>query len=125
MSQSTAPLPEANKLEAGRQAMPYLDSEKEKQNAEFDDQSTRAPSTFEAETDKKDVLAEDSGTSTDEKAAAGASAAQDTGDYPSGLKLASIVAALVLSVFLFSLDQVSGPFQVLARLCPANHTAAC
>ncbi len=125
MSPSTTPLPEADKPEASREATPHLEPEKDKQNVEFNDQPTRTSLTVKAETEKKEVLAEDGGTPTDEEAAVAASAPQDSADYPSGVKLAFIVVALVLSVFLFSLDQVSLPLEVLARSCPAKHTTAC
>ncbi|KAL9121673.1 MAG: hypothetical protein Q9187_001772, partial [Circinaria calcarea] len=69
MSPSTTPLPEADKPYASREVTPYLEPEKGKQNVEFNNQSTGAPSTVEAETEKKGILAEDGGTATDEEAA--------------------------------------------------------
>ncbi|KAF2122755.1 major facilitator superfamily transporter [Lophiotrema nucula] len=105
MAPSTNYLPEADKPNASQEATPYLETEKEKQNVEYSDQSTRSPSTAEAETDKKGVPAKDGSTPTDEEAAVAASEPQGSGDYPSGFKLFFIVVALVLSVFLFSLDQ--------------------
>jgi hypothetical protein len=78
-------------------------TEAEKQNIQSHEQSMRAPLTVEGETEKKDGIVKGSDTSTDEKVA---SAPQDPGDRPTGLKLAFILTALILSVFLFSLDQV-------------------
>jgi len=78
-----------------------LKSKKDKLDAEFNEQSTATSSTVEVETEKK------RDTGTDEEVAVAESVPQDSGDYPSGLKLTFIVVALVLSVFLFSLDQVS------------------
>jgi thiol:disulfide interchange protein len=103
----TTPLPEADKPKATREATRYLEPEKQKQNVAFNDQSTGAPSTVEVETEKKDVIVEDSGTATDEEAAVAPSALQDSGDHTTGVKLVFILIALVLSIFLFSLDQVS------------------
>lgn len=83
------------------------------QKVEFSGQFTRTFLTVDAESEMKELHVEDGGPATDEEAAVAASTSQDPGDYPSGVKLAFIVAALVLSVFLFSLDQVSLPFEVL------------
>ncbi|KEZ41294.1 Uncharacterized protein SAPIO_CDS7389 [Scedosporium apiospermum] len=76
-----------------------LKSKKDKLDVEFNEQSTATSSTVEVETEKK------RDTGTDEEVAVAESVPQDSGDYPSGLKLTFIVVALVLSVFLFSLDQ--------------------
>jgi hypothetical protein len=99
-SAQTARGPEADKLDSSPEASSNLDLEKEKQTVESKDPSTGTPSTTDTETEKKDIIAADSGAVTSDEAAVAAS-------FPSGIKLAFIVTALVLSVFLFSLDQVS------------------
>ncbi|KAJ6094932.1 hypothetical protein N7467_002445 [Penicillium canescens] len=104
MSPST-PLPEADKQEASRETTPSLETGKYKRNFAVNEQSTRTSLTDGTETEKKELSTENGGITTDEEAANAASASQDTGDYPSGVKLAFVVVALVLSVFLFSLDQ--------------------
>lgn len=114
MSPSTTPLPEGDRTEPSRGATHYFEPEKGKQNVEFKEHSTRTSSTVEVDIEKKEVPAEDRGIATDEEAAIAASAPKDSGDYPSGVKLAFIVVALVLSVFLFSLDQVGFQLEALA-----------
>lgn len=99
MSQSTNPLSEAARLEATREATSYLEPEKDNQNVEPNDKSLETSSTVEIETEKKGATAEE--------AVAASSTPQASGDYPTGIKLVCILLALVLSVFLFSLDQVS------------------
>lgn len=78
----------------------------DKENAQYTEQSTTAPSTIKEETEKREGFVQDSNTSTDEKEQ-GVSALQDPGDRPTGPRLAFVLIALILSVFLFSLDQVS------------------
>ncbi|KAI9759116.1 MAG: hypothetical protein M4579_002563 [Chaenotheca gracillima] len=104
MSPATTPLPDADQHKAGREATPYLETEKDNQDLEVNGRSTGTSSTDHTETEKKEAGTED-GTPTDEEAAVPAPASPDAGAYPSGLKLAFIMLALVLSVFLFSLDQ--------------------
>jgi hypothetical protein len=111
MSPST-PLPEADKQETSRETTPSLETEKYQLNFAANEQSTRTSSTVGTETEKKEFSTENGEITADEEAANAASASQDTGDYPSGVKLAFIVVALVLSVFLFSLDQVNLPLRV-------------
>lgn len=113
MSPSTTPLSPVDRREASQEPAPYLEPEKDKQNIEFNEQSTRTSSTVDAETEVKKLRAEDVGTTTDEEAVVAASVPQNSGNYPSGVKLAFIVVALVLSVFLFSLDQVGLPVEYL------------
>lgn len=107
MSPST-PWPEADKQEANRETTPSLETEKDKQNFAVNEQSTRTSSTVGTETEKKELSTENGGIATDEEAVNAASASQDTGDYPSGVKLAFIVLALVLKCF--SLFFRSGDF---------------
>jgi hypothetical protein len=79
-------------------------TEVDRQHVQINEQFTRTDSTFDGETEKKEELSKGSDTSTNEKAEL---APQDPGDRPTGLKLVFILIALILSVFLFSLDQVS------------------
>jgi hypothetical protein len=106
MSPSTTSLPEAGEIHATREAIYYLEPEEDKQIVEFNDQTTGPSSTIDGETEKQ-LLPEDSGPTTKEEAVVVASAPQDSEDHATGVKLLFIVIALVLSIFLFSLDQVS------------------
>jgi hypothetical protein len=102
MSPSTTPaLSETGKPQETREPTThYLESEKDKH--------TSASSTVYGETEKQ-ALPEGSGTATatQEVAVVAESAPQDSGDHATGVKLLFIVIALILSIFLFSLDQVS------------------
>ena len=113
MSQAAAPLPEADNTQTGCNGTIHLASENEKHNVESNSQSTRASSTAVVETKKNAVLSTEADFATDKEAEAAGDTPSSPGDYPGGLKLASIVAALVLSIFLFSLDQVKRSLRVL------------
>lgn len=112
MSPSTTPLPKANETQAPQETTAYHELEKEKSDFEVNDESTKTSSTMDAETKKNDARDND---------AVATDTPPSPRDYPGGLKLASIVAALVLSIFLFSLDQVNQALQGgLQRPCHAN-----
>jgi len=78
---------------------PFPDGDKDKQTVESNDQFTSSSPSIDLEkpqlSKEGDAVVED-----------GAAAPQDVGEYATGMKLFIIVVALVLSVFLFSLDQV-------------------
>jgi hypothetical protein len=69
---------------------------------ESNEQSTKASSTINGV--EKSEFPEDDGTVTEEKAV---DEPQGSDDHPGGLELLAVMVALVLSIFLFSLDQVS------------------
>lgn len=98
MSPATNPLPEANKPDSSLEATSHLEPGEEKQNVELNDPSTAATSTVKVDTEKNEGLGKDGGPATGEVPAI---------TYSTGFKLVFILLALVLSVFLFSLDQVS------------------
>jgi hypothetical protein len=83
----------------------FSDADREKQNGHVHNESVDAPLSPGVETEKPRLSNEsaavvDGGAEEDEEA-------QHAGEYVTGAKLLIIVLALVLSVFLFSLDQVS------------------
>ena len=83
-------------------ASPFPDGDKEKPTVEkSNDQSTGSSPSIDPESEKPQLSKESDAVVED-----GAAAPQDAGEYATGLKLFIIVVALVLSVFLFSLDQV-------------------
>ena len=83
---------------------PFTDGDNEKPTVESNEKSAGSSPSIDPEPEKPqpnktsniDVVVDD------DKAAA----TQDAGEYATGAKLLIIVIALVLSVFLFSLDQV-------------------
>lgn len=80
----------------------FPDVEKEKQSVDVQDQSVgSSPSSGPGS--EKPRLSKESDTVVE----GGGAEPQDAGQYATGAKLLIIVLALVLSVFLFSLDQVS------------------
>lgn len=79
---------------------PFLDPEKHRAAAGLSDGSTRAPST-DLELEKRD------GGETDTETVDALAQQQVEEEYPTGFRLAMIVVALILSVFLVSLDMVS------------------
>ncbi|KAK3942577.1 putative HC-toxin efflux carrier TOXA [Diplogelasinospora grovesii] len=81
----------------------YLTPEKQggNSNAYLSGGSTRAPSTIE---DPEKKAENEDTASTKEEQAVPVPAAEDLGEYPQGISLIFIVVALVLSVFLMSLD---------------------
>ena len=121
MSQSTPPppLPEDGKLEAIGDKKYQVESEKEKQIVESNEPSIVASSTANG-VEKRDIL-EDDGLATKEK---GVDEAQKPVEYPKGVEMFFIMLALVLSITLCSLDQVSStaPSFSHSRLLPMHHT---
>ncbi|OKL62584.1 hypothetical protein UA08_02968 [Talaromyces atroroseus] len=93
---------QGDKPEVGGEAIPNLEPEKDRQSVKLRHESSRTSSTLVTDTEKqkKEGAGEDGGQPIDEEVVV-----QDVGTYPSGIKLAFIMVALVLSVFLFSLDQ--------------------
>lgn len=85
---------------------PFLDPEKDRN--ELSGESTRAPSTIEMEK-KQDPNETDTETATVDGVPPGDNQQELEGEskYPTGIRLAVIVLALILSVFLVSLDMVS------------------
>jgi hypothetical protein len=79
----------------------FPDGDKDKQTVETNDQSTGSSPSIDPESEKPQLSKESAAVVED-----GAAAPQDVGEYATGMKLFIIVVALVLSVFLFSLDQV-------------------
>lgn len=82
----------------------FSEGEWEKQFRESNDQITGTTPSFDSGSDKPQLQKENDGV--DEE---GITTPQDAGEYVTGVKLFIIVVALILSVFLFSLDQVSLP----------------
>ncbi|KAK3207478.1 hypothetical protein GRF29_103g1161474 [Pseudopithomyces chartarum] len=78
----------------------FSEGEWEKQFRESNDQITGTTPSFDSGSDKPQLQKENDGV--DEE---GITTPQDAGEYVTGVKLFIIVVALILSVFLFSLDQ--------------------
>lgn len=76
---------------------------KPKQDAYLSDSTTRAPSLSESGNENKEKAAERTSNSLKEEPLG---SEQDSNEYPTGFTLVSIVIALVLSIFLVSLDMV-------------------
>ncbi|KAI8939263.1 hypothetical protein NX059_005090 [Plenodomus lindquistii] len=102
MSQATSTWPEADKTQTNYHGAAHSTTGAETKSVGTNDQSTTAPSSVDVEKGQNVVLSTEASSSTDKEVEATAATAED---YPGGLKLAAIVAALVLSIFLFSLDQ--------------------
>jgi hypothetical protein len=90
---------------------PFLDPEKDRAHVDMSDRSTRAASTSDVEWEKGATGGEtdmtDTETVRDEAAVEQPAAAAPEEEYPTGYRFAMIVVALVLAVFLVSLDLVS------------------
>lgn len=121
MSRSTPPptLPEDGKLEATGEKKHQVEPEKEKQTAESNESSIMASST--ANGVEKQETPEDDVSATEEKAV---EEPQKPVEYPKGIEMFFIMLALVLSITLCSLDQVSSitPSFSQSRLLPMHHT---
>ena len=89
---------EADESDLSREATSHLEPGKEKQNLELNNPSTAATSTVEVDTGKNEGLGNDGVPATGEVPAV---------TYSTGFKPVFILLALVLSVCLFSLEQVS------------------
>lgn len=79
----------------------YPNGDEEKQVVDIHDQSVSSSSSTGPESEKPRLSKDSAGAEE-----GGATESQDAGEYATGAKLLIIVLALVLSVFLFSLDQV-------------------
>lgn len=93
---------------------PFLDPEKDRANVDMSDRSTRAPSTSDVEYEKGekgigggDTDMTDTETVRDENVVDQPPADPAEEEYPTGFRLSMIVVALILAVFLVSLDLVS------------------
>lgn len=121
MSLSTPPppLPEDGKLEAIGETIHHVEPEKEKQTVESDEPSTVASSTVN-DVEKLEFPADD-GPATKENAV---DEPQEPIGYPSGVEVLFIMLALVLSITLISLDQVSSTAPSFSQSCilPIHHT---
>lgn len=91
-------------LADGDRSASFLDPEKNR-STELSGGSTRAPSTFDME--KKGGNETDTETATVEGVPPADNQVDADAEYPTGIRLAVIVLALILSVFLVSLDMVS------------------
>lgn len=120
MSQSTPPphLPEDGELEAIGEKTYQVKPEKEKQTVESNEPSIAASST--ANGVEKPEISED-GSATKAK---GVDELQKPVEYPKGLEMFFIMLALVLSITLCSLDQVSSTTPSFRRiaLLQMHHT---
>lgn len=117
MASSNSTLPDVERPGTSSMASSSLDPEKERRNPMLSDgsTSTRVPSALEKE---KEEMGNASISKDDEaKAEAVEPPVQDASEYPQGTSLAFIVVALVLSIFLASLDMVADP-------CPSS-TVVC
>ena len=120
MSRSTPPpfFPEDSKLEA-MEEKPHQVEPEEKQTVDSNEPSTVASST--ANSVEKPETLEDDGPTTKEK---GVDEPQKPIEYPKGVEMFFIMLALVLSITLCSLDQVSptAPSFSQTHLLPMHHT---
>ena len=116
---SPPPLPEDGKLEAIREKTHQVEHEKEKQSVEPNESSTVASSTVNG--GEKPAIPEDDGPATEEKAV---DEPQEPVTYPKGVEAFVIMFALVFSIGLMSMDQVSStaPSFSQSRLLPMHHT---
>ena len=105
MSPSTPPLAEHGTLDSVGEESKHVDSS---------EQST-------VDGVEKSGFPEDDATATNEKAV---DEPQEPAEHPGGIELAFIMLALVLAIFLFSLDQVSStaPISSQSRLLPMENT---
>lgn len=100
----------------------FLDPKSE--HSDFEQASTRAPSTApDVDYEKK----EGTGNVTDEETGEARPAGLEltdasSGDYPTGARLLFIVVALVLSIFLVSLDMVRLAVMATRNVPPLGHT---
>ena len=121
MSPSTPPPPlaEDGKLEAIGEKTHQVEPEKEKQTVESNETSTVASSTLSGV--EKPEFPEDDSPATKEKAVG---EPQEPVGYPKGVEVLFIMLALVLSITLISLDQVSSTATSFSqsRLLPMHHT---
>lgn len=124
MSPSTPPphLAEDGKLEAIGEKTYQVEPEKEKQTVESNEPSIVASSTTNGV--EKPEIPEDDGPAIEEK---GVDEPQKPVEYPKGVEMFFIMLALVLSITLCSLDQVSStaPSFSQSRLLPIHHTPVC
>jgi MFS transporter, DHA2 family, glioxin efflux transporter len=122
MSRSTPPppLPNDSKLEANKDKAHHVKSVKEKQSTGSNEPFTTASST--ANGVEKPEFLEDDGLATGEKAVD--EPQSPPVEYPKGIEMFFIMLALVLSITLCSLDQVSStaPNFLQNRLLPMHHT---
>lgn len=81
----------------------FLEPEKDRAAAGLSDGSTRAPST------DLDIEKRNNGGETDTDTVVAETRSPPEGDYPEGFRLGMIVLALIMAVFLVSLDMVSLP----------------
>lgn len=109
-------------LDRSNAPTPFLDPDKDRANVvDMSDRSTRAPSTSDLEYEKYekyekgekgvaggDTDMTDTETVRDENAPEQPPADAEEEEYPTGFRFTMIVVALVLAVFLVSLDLVSG-----------------
>jgi hypothetical protein len=114
MSPSTPPphLPEDGKLEAIGEKTYQVEPEKEKQTVESNEPSIVASSTVNG--GEKPGIPEDDGPATKEK---GVNEPQKPVAYPKGVEAFFIMLALVLSISLMSLDQVSSTAPSFSPSC--------
>jgi len=119
LSKLPPPLPEDGKLEAIGETMHRVEPEKEKQTVESNEPSTVASSTVNGV--EKSEFPEDDGPATEEQAV---DELQEPVEYPNGVEVLFIMLALVLSITLISLDQVSSttPSFSQSRLLPTHYT---
>ena len=112
-------MPEDGKLEAIGETMHRVEPEKEKQTVESNEPSTVASSTVNGV--EKPEFPEDDGPATEEQAV---DELQEPVEYPNGVEVLFIMLALVLSITLISLDQVSSttPSFSQSRLLPTHYT---
>ncbi|KAJ9132959.1 MFS general substrate transporter [Coniochaeta hoffmannii] len=108
MASSTSTLADHDRSNA---PTPFLDPEKDRARIDMSDRSTRAASTSDAEWEKGekgvnggDTDMTDTETIRDENVVAQPSTDAADEEYPTGFRLTMIVVALVLAVFLVSLD---------------------
>lgn len=131
MASSTSTLADHDRSNA---PTPFLDPEKDRARIDMSDRSTRAASTSDAEWEKGekgvnggDTDMTDTETIRDENVVAQPSTDAADEEYPTGFRLTMIVVALVLAVFLVSLDLVSNPLnnQVCREHSPDIDTDNC
>lgn len=120
MSPSTPPPPllEDGKLEAIGEKPNQVETENERHTVESDEMFTTASSTVNGV--EKPEFPEDDSSATKEKAV---DEPQEPVAYPKGVEVLFIMLALVLSIALISLDQVSStaPSFSQSRLLPMHH----
>ncbi|KAL7940960.1 major facilitator superfamily transporter [Trichoderma barbatum] len=105
MSPTTVPSFETEHDKSNRDVAADVAPDKEKQVVESSEQPTGTSAAVLTSTGEKESLDDHEGITLDQEAPVEASVLQDSGDYPSGIKLTFILMALVLSCFLIALDQ--------------------